>query len=265
MQYIMVTHWDGHWDQCTNNTTRYSRNMLKGAMNEKRIIENTTTIFIKINQENRNIEKCWAGTTYDFSKLDKYVIRFKVNVEREISCPDKYANYAPGWYVDEEEVEIDVDTTSPLKPPFFLTLQTTNDWQQFERYTFYLLKLLGIHEIYKYETQKGQADGFFKIGNLAVIYDCTLDESFEKSKYEQINNYCAQLASGTVEYDNISTSVTSCHKEVWIITRGTKRVIKKQNEIIVKEIAIDDLLQIYQKRLLYNWDTNNVENQLREI
>ncbi|MGK7943603.1 MAG: hypothetical protein AB4058_03960, partial [Microcystaceae cyanobacterium] len=86
-----------------------------------------------------------------------------------------------------------VSFDSELVPAFFNTLMTTNNWQEFEKNTYYLLKLLGIPIIYNFfnERQAGKADGFFKVGNLAVIYDCTLDQmNFEQNKSEQINNYC---------------------------------------------------------------------------
>ena len=62
---------------------------------------------------------------------------------------------------------------SDLVPAFFPILLSTKNWKDFETYTYYLLKLLGITIAYNFlnERQAGKADGFFKIGNLAVIYD----------------------------------------------------------------------------------------------
>jgi len=45
----------------------------------------------------------------------------------------------------------------------------------FEEYTYYLLRLVGINKIYRYENQRGSTDGFFVFKNLIVIYDTTLE------------------------------------------------------------------------------------------
>lgn len=74
---------------------------------------------------------------------------------------------------------------SELQPDFFGKLIATENWQEFEKYTYYLLKLVGIQTVYNFwgERQAGKADGFFKIGNLAVLYDCTLRSGeIEKDK-----------------------------------------------------------------------------------
>jgi hypothetical protein len=89
-----------------------------------------------------------------------------------------------------------------LSPTFFEKLSPTGSWGEFEKYTCYLLKLLGIQTVYSFfgERQAGKADGFFKVGNLAVMYDCTLDrQNVENSKREQLNNYCNRLSQGSIE------------------------------------------------------------------
>jgi hypothetical protein len=58
--------------------------------------------------------------------------------------------------------------------------ETVRDYAEFEDLVFVVLRLLGIHKLYKYKRtdQAGKADGFFIIGNLSVIYDCTLKQDF---------------------------------------------------------------------------------------
>ena len=109
---------------------------------------------------------------------------------------------------------------SDLVPAFFSRLPSTNNWKEFEEHTYYLLKLLGIQTAYNFldERQAGKADGFFKLGNLAVIYDCTLDRGdIENSKSEQINNYCNRLKQGSIEISGSTTEeFYNYHKQVWI-------------------------------------------------
>ena len=71
------------------------------------------------------------------------------------------------------EVSISSALASNLHPPFFQLLLSSGNWQQFEEYTHYLFKLLGIQSTYTYvqSEQAGRADGFFKYGNLAVLYE----------------------------------------------------------------------------------------------
>ncbi|NIP23720.1 MAG: hypothetical protein GWO38_07840 [Phycisphaerae bacterium] len=158
---------------------------------------------------------------------------------------------------------------SDLSPPFFDKLYSTNNWQKFEEYTYYLLKLLGIQKAYNFleERQAGKADGFFKFGSLAVIYDCTLDgRDIEDSKREQINNYCNRLKQGSIE---ISSSTTeefyTHHKQVWIVTRGTTQRIKLINNIEVKEVAVQDIMSIYQERLTMAMSDQSLETKLRHL
>ncbi|MGI0483610.1 hypothetical protein ACN4EE_22865 [Geminocystis sp. CENA526] len=148
-----------------------------------------------------------------------------------------------------------------LNPPFFCKLVSTQNWQEFEKYTYSLLKLLGINKIYSFlgQIQAGKADGFFKIGNLAVIYDCTLRISnIEQNKYEQINNYCNQLEQGSIHIsDKIKEEFINYNKQVWIITQGTSKHIKTINNIKIKEVSVKDLIKIYEEYLtnIDNYDS----------
>lgn len=179
---------------------------------------------------------------------------------------------------DEESTETvastgQVDTPSSaeaeLLPPFFQRLLSTGDWKEFERYTYYLLKLLGIQAIYSFvdERQAGKADGFFKFGNLAVMYDCTLGvQDIEENKKEQIINYCNRLRQGSLELSGGTTEEFHNHqKQVWLITRGTSRRIRLISGIAIKEVAIHDLVDLYQERLKGEMDDEHLEIKLRNM
>lgn len=158
---------------------------------------------------------------------------------------------------------------SDLIPAFFYKLPVTNNWKEFERNTYYLLKLLGIQLIYNFldERQAGKADGFFKIGNLAVIYDCTLYRGdIAPHKSEQINNYYNCLKQGRMEISETTTEeFYNHHKQVWIITQNKTRQIKVINSIEIKEIAIQDIMNLYQERLITTLRDQSLEIKLRNL
>jgi len=156
-----------------------------------------------------------------------------------------------------------------LQPGFFEKLTATENWQEFEEYTYYLLKLVGIQTVYHFlgERQAGKADGFLKTGNLAVFYDCTLRSGqIEGDKQEQIKNYCAQLQQGSIDIsETIREEFYYHHKHVWIITKGTTRPIKIINTVEVKEISVTDIIGIYQERLLGNMSQQMLEMRLQNL
>ena len=162
-----------------------------------------------------------------------------------------------------------IPAESDLVPAFFQKLSVTNNWQEFEEYTYYVLKLLGIQTIYNFlgERQAGRADGFFKLGNLAVIYDCTLDKKdVENNKSDQITNYCNRLQQGSMAISNMTTEeFHHHHKQVWIITQGNTRSIKIINGIEVKEICINDLMNLYRERLKSSMNEQLLEMSLRNL
>ncbi len=132
-----------------------------------------------------------------------------------------------------------------------------------------MLKSVGIQKAYKFlgERQAGKADGFFKFGNLAVLYDCTTStKNIEKNKKDQIINYCNRLKQGSIELsDNAVEEFHNYNKQVWIITRGISRMIKLVNDIAVKEICIEDLMALYQDRLMRPVKEEQIEFKLRNL
>jgi hypothetical protein len=263
MQYVMITHWKGHWDNLPDHETLYTDAMLRAGMNKGKLVENAQTIFIKVNEKNKKPERAWVGSVYAL-KAETGKIRFKVRIEKEIPCPKKYCEYTEGWYAVEGEIaEVNVEkeiSGAVLYPPFFDILKTTSDWKEFEFYTSWLLKLLGIHEFFRFEEQKGKADGFFTFSSLAVMYDCTLQDDFETSKRDQIANYCSQLKSGKIEIGVNTANIHQYQKQVWIITRGRARLMKKIDEVIVKEMPVEEIISFYRKRIEENLNENDLLN-----
>lgn len=149
------------------------------------------------------------------------------------------------------------------------------DADDFEDCVFYLFRLLGIHTVYQHErgNQAGKADGFFIIENLAVMYDCTLRTPFEEYKQEQIENYInklsnkAQLTINTRKTDGgrgtKTLQILGKTRQVWIVTRGTTREIQDFDGIKVKEVAIQNLIEIAIKRCkILNYEAEILSSEL---
>jgi len=279
VKYVMVTHWDDHWNNLKNQGTYYTENMIEKEVNINNLVENASTLFITtlfIKLEDRGGHKfgppqrAWIGSVYGFRKV-RDEIHFKVKIDKEIplsKVPEEYLSLSPGWYLRdwyllEEEVVL---LECFLYPPFFDSLLTTKAPKEFEEYVFKLLKLLGIHNIHKFEDQKGRPDGFFIFKILAVIYDCTLNENFEEEKAQQIKNYYAQLESGRLEYgEKYYYPISNRRKQVWIITRGRPRLVQRIDDVEVKEVPVQALIEIYVKRLIENLNETELEKELIDI
>jgi hypothetical protein len=178
-------------------------------------------------------------------------------------------NLAQPSSTESESKDFSWENHSDICPSFFRMLATTDDWQEFEKHTFLLLKLLGVSTIKSFlgEKQAGKADGFFRTTNLSVIYDCTLAKGhIESLKSQQIINYCNQLKQGRIEFsDKTVEEFHEDHKQVWIISRQCSRKIQVINSIEVKVIFIQDLMNLYATRLTSNPSYQSLDLQLRNI
>jgi len=262
MKYLMVTSWDDHWNKIPS--TYYTKRMFRGRMREELIEENTETIFIKINRETKILEKAWIGKVNNF-KITDDKIYFDVIIDKEIPIPSEHKDKTEGWYIIEKQIVTKIPQEVILYPPFFFALQETKDWTHFEDYVYFLLKLIGINNIYKYEKQKGLPDGFFKLKRLAVLYDCTLERDFMKSKEQQIKNFCSQFSEGCIKIGRNEIPIGDCFKEVWIITKGQSNIKQKIGEVTVKEVSIFSLLEVYHFRLEKINNEEELEEKLKEI
>lgn len=138
-------------------------------------------------------------------------------------------------------------------------VHTTNS-REFEELIFLLLRSFGIHSLYQYDkrNQAGRADGFFIIGNLAVMYDCTLRPDFEEYKKDQIENYINKLEQAQLTFDirysdgakrKKTLRIDGKSKQVWIITTNQTREISDYGNIKVKEVSVNHLIWLLQEKL----------------
>lgn len=254
--YVMVTSWKNHWIDI--KTTYYKKEYIKFDENE--ITENMPTVFIKVNG-NKKIEHIYEGKISKIEKSESKII-FEVYLEKEKKIND-YNGYnlptIPGWYkinLNEVKRGNDNDLLSPEFSEFFKQIEDTQDWGKFEELVYYLLKLIGITTIYRNPSQRQQGlpDGYFKIGNLIVIYDCTLSEDFENKKATQIDNYIHQIRQSSIKITSrgdteIELNTTNCKKQVWIITKKQSKKIKSYEDVLVKAISVNSLKNFFVKRL----------------
>jgi hypothetical protein len=131
---------------------------------------------------------------------------------------------------------------------------------EFEDYVFLLLRLMGVHNLYQYDqkNQAGKADGFFTIGSLAIMYDCTLRKNFEEHKKEQIDNYVNKLKNSQITIDIRLTDggvkkktlqIQGKSRQVWIITQNKTRELYDIDGIRVKEVCVQDLMAIFNQKI----------------
>jgi hypothetical protein len=256
-----------HWVK-SGGEQYYTIKMLKGGLYAEKLIENTPTIFIQRNRDTGKIDGCWEGSVHSFvftkDEKGRDAVRFHYTVKTEIDCPPEYATFSPGWYQIEE-------ASSPpqrrFDPPFVEDLITTQDWQVFETRVYWLLKLLGIHNLYLFDkgNQPGRPDGFFKLGRSAIIYDATLNRDFIADKKEQINNYCSQLKTGFLDYDGGTVDVRESEKQVWLVTKGKTHTIRKVDDIVIREVSVQDLMDLNEKRIVDNLDEDQLAYELKII
>jgi hypothetical protein len=295
--YVMVTDWNDHWDNIEENTY-YTKKLLKFDLQSHKLVENAPTLFIRVKEKPYEMEKAWFGYVSNFKpdvdNKGREIISFNVQIENELdlnealniiegidAIPQPKSKPTPGWYLVSQtkfqkpqiKSSIIIPEEFALYPLFFYNLIKTKDHFEFEDLVFQLLKLIGINNICKIDKkeQAGREDGFFVFGDLAVIYDCTLKTNFNKE--EQINNYCRRLDDEeklSCKSKGRPFNIKNKRKQVWIITRNKTQKIKDypcQNvkSILVKEISIYDLIEIYIKRIKENFFEDELEKILENL
>lgn len=98
MHYILVTDFPNHWDNIKGDMTSYPPKMVKGMKPDK-LASGVDTVFIKKYSGSDDIEKAWSGKVLDIQRIPGSIF-FRVEIEKEIECPEKYFNYGNGWYVE---------------------------------------------------------------------------------------------------------------------------------------------------------------------
>lgn len=104
MKYVMVTHWNKHWDKLPQNRTYYAPGMFKQGMSGEKLEEKTPTTFIKLDRITRRPERAWEGYVHNITQQEGGKIYFMVALASEIEVPEKYIAYIEGWYLETDTV-----------------------------------------------------------------------------------------------------------------------------------------------------------------
>ncbi|OOF59772.1 hypothetical protein [Rodentibacter myodis] len=252
----------------------------------KKILDNGDLIINKLDSNQKKDFLCKKSSYKDLLSKDEIeslkeedIVSFIPNFVDDNRCFANELKLIRNSKIERISSKIQIDTkelTDIFLDKLKLNLEKIHRGHEFEDFTFFILKSLGIPEIYAVpkDMASGRADGIFKVSSvstnghrLEVIYDCTLKSTstWEKEKITQISNYESQIIknsininysfgstySGKIVKQTISFS-ENADKQIWIITKGETRLIedKQSPDILIKEISIYDLIEIMKERYL---------------
>lgn len=93
-----------------------------------------------------------------------------------------------------------------------------------------------------------------------------MNDFYEKALYNLSTTCPIFYKKGMIEYENRTINIRDCEKSVWIITRiGNQRIIKQVDEIFVKEVPIEKLIELHRKRIELDIDETGFEKELRSL
>jgi hypothetical protein len=92
---ISITDFPNHWANLPKSMTSYSSNMVKPKSFKDKLQPGTPTIFIKKEKYTDKVEKSWSGTMFDIQQVSGSIF-FRVEIEKEIACPEEYAERGSG-------------------------------------------------------------------------------------------------------------------------------------------------------------------------
>ena len=165
-----------------------------------------------------------------------------------------------------KSVQVNPET---YRPPFFEEMLRTTDWSVYEDFVHALLRSLGIHKLYPIarSDQAGRSDGLFTMGNLAVIYDATLNPNAEATKSQQIQNYIGDLQRGAINIppSHVEPISSTATKRVWIIVRGQSGVIGSVGDVKVCYVNVEQLMSLYVRRISNSMQLDNLIDELAKL
>src|SRR5207237_607123 len=136
--YILVTHWNDHWDCLGNRETRYPNKMIR--TNPAQLQENMESIFIKVDGAKR-IQKGWRGSVHNIKSRNETTF-FTITIDQELDRSDlhEYDRLPEGWHVKSSgESLAENQHENDLLPSFFTKLERTEDHSEFEDLVYKLL------------------------------------------------------------------------------------------------------------------------------
>lgn len=106
MYYILTTYFQDHWNKVKNNRTSYITKYLK--IDRNKLINDTQTIFLRINKDTNVVEKAWLGKVYNIEEIGDKTY-YSIKIDNEIELEPDIIRTKIGWYV--------IDTILQYVPP----------------------------------------------------------------------------------------------------------------------------------------------------
>jgi hypothetical protein len=145
-----------------------------------------------------------------------------------------------------------VHTTDIIEPGFFQAMLQTKDPAEFEQYCFYLLRILGIHDIHRPRNLAGtDAHGFFKLNSLAVLYITTLVPVVVQDNPMLIEHYLNLLKKEKMRLASTSYTIKDTQKQVWLLCHSGSgsQFLRTDDGIKLKVVPVSVLMDLYKKRM----------------
>ena len=112
MYYILTTFFQDHWDQVRNNRTGYKLEYVN--IPSEQLINNTPTIFLRINRQTREIEKAWLGKVFDIETTEDK-LNFSLIIDSEIEVQPEFVRTNINWYVIDSLLELNREELDSVK------------------------------------------------------------------------------------------------------------------------------------------------------
>lgn len=216
-----------------------------------------------------NTSESKEGSTKETSLIQE-IEEIAMHLNGRSSYPEKEtAQYAAATETIVAKKEVAVNTLTLTEPGFFTLLTEAKDPSEFERYCFYLLRLIGIHEIHRPLNFAGaDAHGFFKFGSLSVVYATTLVPAVLQDNPLIIEHYLNLLRKEKMRLANTSYTIKDTQKQVWLLCNAGHEVqhLRTDDGIKLKVVPVSILINLYRARLNdSDMNTDNLWDNMKNL
>lgn len=138
------------------------------------------------------------------------------------------------------------------EPAFFEMMMQTKNPAEFEQYCFYLLRILGIHDLHRPQNMAGtDAHGFFKFNSLSVVYITTLVPVVVQDNPLVVEHYINLLKKEKMRFATTAYTIKETQKQVWLLTNtGTEtQHLRTDDGIKLKLVPVSALTTLLNRRM----------------
>ncbi len=143
-------------------------------------------------------------------------------------------------------------STNIIEPAFFEMMLRSKDPTEFEQHCFYLLRILGIHDLHRPQNLAGtDAHGFFKFNSLSVVYITTLVPAVVQDNPLVIDHYLNLLKKEKMRFATTSYTIKETQKQVWLLTNRVTATLHLRTDdgIKLKLVPVSILAELYNRRM----------------